>query len=48
MYAPALPAQHATLGQFAHDFLGEERITGGPVGDRLAQCANRWVGPEQL
>ena len=35
-----LPLQHAALGQIAHDLLGEERITGGPVGDRLAQCAN--------
>ena len=47
MYAPDSP-RSTTLGQFAHDFLGEERITGGPVGDRLAQCANRGVGPEQL
>ena len=44
----ALPAQHATLGQFAHDLLGEKRITGGPLGDRLAQPANRGVRPEQL
>ena len=43
-----LPAQHTTLGQFAHDLLGEERITGGPLGDRLAQRANRGVRPEQL
>jgi len=35
-----LPFQHATLGQIAHDLLGEERITGSPVGDCLAQCAN--------
>ena len=48
MYAPRLPAQHATLGQFAHDLLGEKRITGGPLGDRLAQLANRGVRPEQL
>ena len=48
MYAPRLPAQHTTLGQFAHDLLGEERITGGPLGDRLAQPANRGVRPEQL
>ena len=47
-YAPRLPAQHATLGQFAHDLLGEKRITGGPLGDRLAQRANRGVRPEQL
>ena len=47
-YAPRLPAQHATLGQFAHDLLGEERITGGPLGDRLAQPADRGVRPEQL
>ena len=40
MYAPGCPSQHATLGQIAHDLLGEERITGSPVGDRLAQCAN--------
>ena len=44
----ALPAQHATLGQFAHDLLGEKRITGGPLGDRLAQSDNRGVRPEQL
>ena len=44
----ALPAQHTTLGQFAHDLLGEKRITGGPLGDRLAQPANRGVRPEQL
>ena len=25
MYAPALAVQHATLGQFAHDLLGEKR-----------------------
>ena len=37
LYAPRLPAQHAPLGQFAHDLLGEKRITGGPLGDRLAQ-----------
>ena len=28
-----LSAQYTTLGQVAHDLLGEERITGGPVGD---------------
>ena len=33
MYAPRLAAQHTTLGQFAHHLLGEERITGGPLGD---------------
>ena len=43
-----LSAQHAALGQFAHDLLGEERITGGPIGDRLAQPANGWVRAEQL
>src|SRR6478752_6683553 len=43
-----LPAQHSTLGQVAHDLFGEERITGGPLGDRLAQPADGWVLPEQL
>ena len=47
-YAPRLPAQHTALGQFAHDLLGEKRITGGPLGDRLAQRADRGVRPEQL
>ena len=40
-----LAAQYATLGQFPHDLLGEKRITGGPLGDLLAQCANRGSGP---
>ncbi len=31
----ALTAQHATLGQFPHDLLGEKRVTSGPLGDRL-------------
>ena len=44
----ALPVQHTALGQFAHDLLGEKRITGGPLGDRLAQPADRGVRPEQL
>ena len=48
MYAPVCPTQHTTLGEFAHDLLGEERITGGPLGDRLAQLADRGVRPEQL
>ena len=48
LYAPRLPFQHATFGEFAHDLLREERITGGPPGDRLAQCLNRGVRPEQL
>ena len=43
-----LAVQHTTLGQFAHDLLGEKRITGGPLRDRLAQRANRGVRPEQL
>ena len=43
-----LPFHHTTLGEFTHDLLGEERITGGPLGDRVAQCANRGVRPEQL
>ena len=43
-----LPFHHTTLGDFTHDFLGEERVTGGPLGDRLAQCTNRGVRPEQL
>ena len=42
------PAQHTALGQFAHDLLGEKRVTGGPLGDRVAQRANRGVRPEQL
>ena len=46
--AAALPVQHTALGQFAHDLLGEERITGGPLGDRLAQPADGGVRPEQL
>jgi hypothetical protein len=32
--------QHTPLGQFPHHLFGEERITGSPLGDRLAQCAN--------
>jgi hypothetical protein len=43
-----LPAQDTTLGQFAHYLLGEERITGGPLGDLVAQCTNRGVWAEQL
>jgi hypothetical protein len=46
--AAALPVEHATLGQFAHDLLGEKRVTGGPLGDLLAQLANRGVVAEQL
>ena len=48
MYAPGFPSQHTTLGQIAHDLLGEKRITGGPLGDRLAQLANDGVRPEQF
>ena len=29
--ATALPVQHTALGQFAHDLLGEKRVTGGPL-----------------
>ena len=47
-YAPRLPAQHTALGQFAHDLLGEKRVTGGPLGDLLAQRTNRGVRAEQL
>ena len=43
-----LPFQHTAFGQLAHHLLGEERITGGPLGDRVAQCLNRGVRPEQL
>jgi hypothetical protein len=30
-----LPAQNTALRQFAHDLFGEERVTGGPSGDRV-------------
>ena len=40
--------QHTALGQVAHDLLGEERVTGGPLGDRVAQPTHRRVRPEQL
>ena len=46
MYAPRCP-QYSALGEFADDLFGEERVTGGPVGDRLAQPADRGVRPEQ-
>ena len=39
-----LPAQHTTLGQFAHDLLGEKRITGGPA-RRSSGPARRPRGP---
>ena len=42
-----LPAQHTTLGQFAHDFLGEKRVPGGPFDDRLAESVYRGVRPEK-
>ncbi len=44
-----LPAQHATLGQIAHDLFGEERITGGPA-RRSSGPMPRTEGscPEQL
>ena len=44
----ALSAQHTTLGQFAHDLLGEERITCCPLGDPVGQPTDRGVRPEQL
>ena len=40
----ALPAQHAALGEIAHDFLGEERVTADPVGDNCRR-ARRPTGP---
>jgi hypothetical protein len=46
-YAPGSP-RSTPLGQFTHDLLGEERITGGPLGDRLAEPADGWVLPEQF
>jgi hypothetical protein len=46
--ATRLPAQHTTLGQLAHHLFGEERITSGPLGDRVAQPDNRGVRPEQF
>ena len=42
-----LSAQHTAFGEFAHDFFGEERITGCPVGNRLSELAIRRVGPKQ-
>ena len=44
-YAPRLSAQHTTLGQFAHDLLGEERITGGPLGDLWPSLPTEGSGP---
>ncbi len=44
----AVALEHTPLGEFAHDLLGEERITGGPLGDRLAQACNGGVRTEQL
>ena len=45
---PAVP-EHTTLGQFAHDLLGEKRVTGCPLGDRLAQpLTTEESRPEQL
>ena len=41
--APRLPAQHAAFGEVAHDLLGEEWVTGGARGDRLAQPVDRGV-----
>jgi len=43
-----LAAQHTALGQVAHHLLGEKRVTGGPLGDLLAQPSHRRVRPEQL
>ena len=48
MYALRLAAQHAALGQFAHDLLGEKRVSGGPLGDHGDHPADRGVRPEQL
>jgi len=31
--ATRLAAQHPALGQSTHDLLGEERVTGDPLGD---------------
>ena len=39
------PREHPAFGQFAHDLLGEERIAGGPLGDRRAQFTDRGSVP---
>ena len=46
--AAACSLEYPAFGQVAHDLLGEKRITGSPIGDRLAQPANRGVRPEQF
>ena len=40
--------QHTPLGQIAHHLLDEKRVTGGPLGDRGGQPADRGVRPQQL
>ena len=47
-YAPRLPAQHTTLGQFAHHLFGEKRVSCGLLDDHGGQPTDRGVRAEQL
>ncbi len=46
--ATALSDEHAALHQLSHHLLGEERVSGGPVGDDRRQLGHRRIRTQQL